>query len=413
MDIDEPAEATTVRNEVRAWLELTLPAGWFEPGFTMTTARRQEFIDGWPALLRDGGWVCASWPVEYGGRGLSPLQTVAMAEEFARARVPMRVSSLGELLVGPTILHWGTPGQQAEFLPPILRGEHVWCQGFSEPGSGSDLASLQTTATRDGNQWVVSGDKIWTSEAEDADWCFLLARTDPSSSRHRGISYLLVPMDQPGVTVHPVAQPDGTRGFNRVVFDRARCEADHVVGGEGNGWRVAMTTLGFERATSATTGYHRFRAELDELVASAQRLGRADDPVLRQELARAHCRVEIMRMSGYRMLTAAVQERHDSGVEALTATNKLYWTRHSADSTDLALQVLGPAGQVLTGTDHDERPAPVGLGRREPLHHYPASPLQLLWLFSRGESIYGGTSEIQRNIVAERVLRLPSEPRPD
>jgi alkylation response protein AidB-like acyl-CoA dehydrogenase len=370
----------------------------------MTPAEHKAFADTWPQKLHEGGWVCAAWPKEYGGRGLSVMESAMLAEQFAAAGVPPRLPTLGEILVGPTIIHWGSDEQKREFLPRIVNGDIVWCQGFSEPGSGSDLGSLTTRAERDGDEFVITGDKIWTSEAEDADYIFLLARTSPDKPKHRGISYLLVPMRQPGIVVHPKPQPDGTRGYNRVEFKGARCSVDAVVGGVDNGWKVAMTTLGFERGLSGTTGYHRFRRELDEMIDTARRTGRAGDPLVRQDLARAWCTVEIMRMTGYRTLTAAVQDRSEP---ALDAMHKAFWTAHSQWSTELAVDLLGADGQILTGTAHDVRPAPVGLGRRERMFHYPASPLQQLFLFTRGETIYGGTTEIQKNIIAERVLGLP------
>src|SRR4051794_18364613 len=243
------------------------------------------FMESWNRAMYEDGWICAQWPREYGGRGLSAMESVVLAEEFARADAPMRVSSLGEILVGPTLLRWGTEEQKQEFLPRILRGEIIWCQGFSEPAAGSDLASLTTTAALEGDEYVVDGVKIWTSEAESADYMILLARTNPEAPRHRGISFLLLPMHQPGVVVEPIAQPDGTAGFNRVILTGARCPAANVVGAVDNGWKVAMTTLGFERGTSAVTSYHRFRRDVDDIITSVRARGIADDPVVRQRIA--------------------------------------------------------------------------------------------------------------------------------
>ena len=408
MDITFPEHAVAFGAEVRAWLEANLPAGWFEPDFAIPEAERKRFfVAEWPHRMYDGGWICASWPKEYGGRGLDLMQSVALAEEFARANAPMRVSSLGELLVGPTILQWGTDAQKREFLPKILRGELIWCQGFSEPASGSDLASLACVGRIEGDDIVVTGEKIWTSEAEDADYIFVLVRTNPDSARHAGISFLLMPMRQPGVEVIAKPQPDGSRGFNRVEFSGAHCPLANVVGGVDNGWRVAMTTLGFERGTSATTGYHRFRQEREELFASARRTGAARDARVRQQLAQSWIITEIMRVNGYRALTNVLLERSEP---ALDMTHKVFWTDYSQWSTKLAVDVLGMRGQILTGSDTDVRPAAVGLGRRPQMYGYPASPLQQSFFFARGESIYGGTSEIQRNLIAERVLGLPKGP---
>jgi len=337
---------------------------------------------------------------------------VVLNEEFARAKAPMRVSSLGEILVGPTLLQWGTEEQKHEFLPRILKGEIVWCQGFSEPEAGSDLASLQTSAVRAGDDWIIDGTKIWTSEAEDSDYMILLARTDAEvTPRHAGITFFLLPMRQPGIEVIAMPQPDGSRGFNRVEIKSARCPGTNVVGGVGNGWKVAMTTLGFERGTSAASSYERLKGELDDMIKVARERGRNTDPIVRERLAWAWSKVEILRMSSLRILTAVVHDRHTRETAALEAMNKLYWTDYDKIAQDMAIDLLGPEGQILTGRPGDERRAAVGLGRREPIYHYPVSPLQSSYFFSLSQSIYGGTSEIQRNIVAERVLGLPRDQR--
>ena len=412
MKVTYPPDVESFREEVRAWLLEHLPPGWFDDGFQLDAESRRQFLDGWNRAMYEDGWICAQWPREYGGRGLSALESVVLAEELARANAPMRVSSLGEILVGPTLLSWGTEEQKQEFLPRILRGEIVWCQGFSEPESGSDLASLTTTATLVGDEFVVDGEKIWTSEAEAADYMILLARTDPDARRHAAISFLLLPMRQPGVEVIPIAQPDGTAGFNRVVLQGARCPAMNLLGGAGNGWKVAMTTLGFERGTSTITGYHRFCRDLDEIIATARSRGVADDPVVRQRIAAAWIAVEILGISGHRTLAGIERGHTDRGLAALEAVNKLYWTEHDKRAMNLAIDLLGPDGMLLLGTPDDERRASVGLGHRAVVHPYPASPMQIGFLFSRSGTIFGGTSEIQRNVIAERTLGLPREPSP-
>ncbi|MEO8697245.1 MAG: acyl-CoA dehydrogenase family protein [Acidimicrobiales bacterium] len=402
MDARYPPEAVAFGAEVRAWIRDNLPR----------TTDREAFLAEWTGKLFEGGFVCASWPEEYGGRGLSVIEQVVLNEEFARAKAPMRVSSLGEILVGPTLLQWGTEEQKHEFLPRILKGEIVWCQGFSEPDAGSDLASLQTSAVRSGDDWIIDGTKIWTSEAEDSDYMILLARTDAEvTPRHAGITFFLLPMRQPGIEVIALPQPDGTRGFNRVEISGARCPDANVVGGVGNGWKVAMTTLGFERGTSAASSYERLKSELDDMIVSAKSQGRTSDPIVRQQLAWAWSKVEILRMSSLRILTAVVHDRHTRETAALEAMNKLYWTDYDKVAQNMAIGLLGPAGQILTGRPDDERRAAVGLGRREPIYHYPVSPMQSSFFFSLSQSIYGGTSEIQRNIVAERVLGLPRDQR--
>lgn len=411
MKVTYAPDVEAFREDVRSWLHEHLPSAWFDHGFRLEPEQRPQFLESWNRAMFEGGWICASWPREYGGRGLSAVELVVLAEEFARANAPMRVSSLGEMLVGPTLLSWGTEEQKQEFLPRILRGEIVWCQGFSEPESGSDLASLTTTATLEGDDFIVDGEKIWTSEAEASDYMILLARTDHDAPRHAGISFLLLPLHQPGVEVIPIAQPDGTAGFNRVVMQGARCPAENVVGGLGNGWKVAMTTLGFERGTSTITGYHRFCRDLDEIIATARSRGLVEDPVVRQRIAAAWIAVEIMGISGHRTLAGIERGRNDRDLAALEAVNKLYWTEHDKRAMNLAVDLLGPDAMLLLGTPDDERRASVGLGHRAVVHPYPASPLQTGFLFSLSGTIFGGTSEIQRNVIAERTLGLPREPR--
>ena len=263
MDLTYPPEAEAFRSEIRSWLEANLPEGWGTPGFSMTREERRAFNQAWTKKLFDGGWICASWPKEYGGKGLSLMESVVLNEEFARAEAPLRADFFGDTLVGPTILQWGTEEQKQQFIPGILNGTIAWCQGFSEPEAGSDLASLKTRAELDGDEWVINGQKVWTTQAQFADYIFLLARTDPDAPKHAGISYLLVPMKQPGIEVRPIPQVDGSADFNEVFFTNARCPVANVVGGVNNGWKVAMTTLGFERGSSSTTGYRRFLRELD------------------------------------------------------------------------------------------------------------------------------------------------------
>ena len=409
MDLSYPPEAEAFRAQVRAWLAENLPAGWFDDGFELSAAERVEFNRWWPERMREGGWYCATWPVEYGGKGLDTMSAVVMNEEFNRAGAPMRGDFFGDTLVGPTILQWGTEEQKSRFIPGILRGETRWCQGFSEPDAGSDLASLKTTAVLDGDEWVVNGQKIWTTQGFDADYVFLLCRTDPAAPLHKGISYLLVPMHQPGVEVRPIRQIDGGDEFCEVFFTDARCPEDNVVGGVHGGWKVAMTTLGFERGVSATTGYRRFERELDEIIALARANGCSADPVVRQRLARAWSVVQIMRVNGLRSLSSVLSGRRDPGVSALGATNKVFWSEYHAEVMKLAMDVLGMGGDVLTGAGL-EQTVP-GYSRRVPPDDYPATGLQSSFFFSRSETIWGGTAEIQRNIVGERVLGLPKEPR--
>jgi alkylation response protein AidB-like acyl-CoA dehydrogenase len=408
MDLTYPPEAESFRAEIRTWLEENLPPDWGQR--ELTAEQRDVFAAEWNAKLHEGGWICATWPKEYGGKGLTTLEAVVLNEEFARAGAPLRADFFGDTLVGPTILRWGSDDQKRKFLPGIMAGEISWCQGFSEPEAGSDLAGLRTTAVLDGEEWRINGQKIWTTQAQYADYIFLLARTDPQAPKHAGISYLLVPMKQPGVEVRPITQVDGSAEFNEVFFSDARAPADAVVGGVNNGWKVAMTTLGFERGTSATTSHRRFKKELDAIIAMAQKRGRNTDPVVRQGLAKAFAKVKILEVNGFRSLTGVLRELNDPALAALSATNKMFWSEYHQEITNLGIDVLGAEGQILTGSGDEEFVA--GVGRRIPRPGYEPSVLQSTFFFSRSESIWGGTAEIQRNIVGERVLGLPKEPKP-
>ena len=416
MDLTYPPEAEEFRGVIRAWLTENLPEGWGSPGFSMTPAERSAFNQEWTAKLFAGGWICASWPTEYGGKGLTLLQQVVLNEEFARAGAPLRADFFGDTLVGPTLLQWGTEEQKKQFIPSILNGTIAWCQGFSEPDAGSDLAGLKTKAELDGDEWVINGQKVWTTQARRADYIFLLARTDPDAPKHAGISYLLVPMKQPGVEVRPIEQIDGSAEFNEVFLTNVRCPKENVIGGVNNGWKVAMTTLGFERGTSATTGYRRFQKEFNEILQLARARGADRDPLIRQRLARSWSKIKIMQINGYRTLTDALHGTNATA--ALGATNKMFWSEAHQETMLLAMDILGPDGQILLGQvgpegkesqDGQEMLLP---GARRGRSDYPVNNLQSLFFFSRSETIWGGSAEIQRNIVGERVLGLPKEPKP-
>jgi len=410
MDLTYPPESETFRKEVRTWLEANLPEGWFDEGFELSGEERTRFNEAWTAKLHEGGWLCASWPEEYGGRGLSTMDAVVLAEEFHRAGAPMRADFFGDTLVGPTILQWGSEEQKQAFIPRILSGEISWCQGFSEPDAGSDLAGLKTRAELDGDEWVISGQKIWTTQAGYADYIFVLARTDPDAPKHKGISYLLCPMKQPGIETRPITQVDGSAEFYEVFFDEARCPKENVVGGVNNGWKVAMTTLGFERGTSATTGHRRFEKELEVIVEQARGNGAAERPTIRQGLAQAWSEVQIMRINGLRSLSSVLSGTQDRGVAALGALNKMIWSEYHQRVMELWTDIAGLDGQILTGTPGLEEAVP-GYGARRGSDRYPASAMQSSFFFSRSETIWGGTAQIQRNIVGERVLGLPKEPK--
>jgi alkylation response protein AidB-like acyl-CoA dehydrogenase len=374
------------RVEVRRWLADNLVGEFASLRGVGGPGREHEAFEerlAWDRQLAAGGWTCPGWPVEHGGRGLSLAQQVIFHEEYALAGAPSRVNHLGEELLGPTLIAFGTSAQQQRFLPRIRAVEELWCQGYSEPGAGSDLASVSTSAVLDGDEWVITGQKVWTSLAQVADWCFVLARTEPGSRRHHGLSYLLVPMRQPGVEVRPIVQLTGTAEFNEVFFDGARTAADLVVGEPGDGWRVAMGTLAFERGVATIGQQVGFRRELDALTDLARQTGALDDPVLREKLARARLGLEVMR--AHAMRTLATTEPGAASVA------KLVWANWHRTLGELAMEVRGAASLVHAG-DLDR--------------------WQRLFLFSRADTIYGGANEIQRNIIAERVLGLPREPRP-
>ena len=406
MDLRESAEDRAFRDEVRTFLEEGLGGDFAVVRGRGGPGDEHALFDerlAWERHLGAHGWTCVGWPEEHGGRGLSLRRHVVYHEEYARARGPCRLGHIGEGLRGPTVIAFGTPEQQRRFLPPIVAGEELWCQGYSEPNAGSDLANVATRADLDSDEWVVHGQKVWTSLAHWADWCFVLARTSPPADprrRHGGLSYLLVPMRQDGIEIRPIVQVTGDSEFNEVFFDGARTAAANVVGGEGAGWKVAMGTLAFERGASTLGQQLNFRNELDAILEVARRTGATGDPVLRQRLAGAHIALEIMRLNALR--TLAGTERDALGREAMIG--KLYWATFHRGLGELAMDVLGAAATVSDATGD-------GPGGRDPATYDP-DPLQRLFLFSRADTIYAGSNEIQRNIIGERALGLPKEPQP-
>jgi alkylation response protein AidB-like acyl-CoA dehydrogenase len=404
VDVTYPVQTESFRAEMAGWAREQLAS-------IRTRVAPGAVAGEWQKLLYSSGWAVPTWPEEYGGRGLDALHSTIAIEEFVAAGAPLGRATGGELLLGPTILHWGTDEQRARFLPLIARGGQTWCQGFSEPESGSDLASLRTRAVLDGDEYVLNGHKIWTSEAEDADFMFTLAITNPDGSPHRGISYFLVPMDQPGIEVRAIPQPDGRAGFNEVFLRDVRCPVTNVLGGVDNGWRVAMGTLGIERGMSATASHHRYITEWDAALADARANGAIKDASVRDRLVRSWSEIEVLRLTSLRFLTAAVHGDVDPQLTTAAATYKIFYSELHQRLTDLAMDIQGSAAAVLTGTADAAQPAGVGMGRREPHYDYPASALQATYLFSRAETIYGGTSNVQRNIISQRVLGLPREPR--
>jgi alkylation response protein AidB-like acyl-CoA dehydrogenase len=372
------------RADVRGWLEANLTgefAGLRGAGGPGREHERHAERLAWNRHMAAAGWTCLGWPAEHGGRGATLAQQVIFYEEYARSGAPARVSIVGEELLGPTLIKYGTPEQHKRFLPPIRAVEELWCQGYSEPGAGSDLASVATRAALDGEYWVITGQKVWTSLAHMADWCFVLARTEAGSRRGTGLSYLLVPMRQPGVTVRPIRQLTGTSEFNEVFFDGARTAAANVVGTPGDGWRIAKATLAIERGAAMLGQQVGFRRELADLVEQARQNGASADPLLRDRLARAWIGLEAIR--AYALDTLGGDDPAEASVL------KVLWSRWHRDLGELAMDVLG---------------APAALLRGEP---YDLDEWQRLFLFSRADTIYGGSDEIQRNIIASRALGLP------
>jgi alkylation response protein AidB-like acyl-CoA dehydrogenase len=391
---DTPAEAE-FRTEIRTWLsehlvgEFAAIGGRGGPADETGWETRVE----WEKILGADRWIGMNWPVEYGGRAADFSQQVIFDEEYAKAGAPARISFFGEGLFAPTLIAFGTPEQKQRFLPKIQSVEELWCQGYSEPNAGSDLANVQTRAVLDGDEWVINGQKVWTTLAHRAQWCFVVARTDPDSKGSRGLSYLLVPMDQPGVEVRPLRQMTGTAEFNEVFFDDARTDKSLVVGDVDDGWKVAMATLGFERGTAFFSQQLGFQRELADLIEVARANGSIEEPRIRQELADSYVGVMIMKYNGMRMLTNLVK-RGVLGPES--SIGKLYWSNWHRTLGERAMHILGPEGQIIDAGFDGE---------------YELNEIQRSFMFSRSETIYAGASEIQRNIIGERVLGLPREPR--
>jgi alkylation response protein AidB-like acyl-CoA dehydrogenase len=376
------------RAEVRQWLADNLVGDYAAlKGLGGPGREHQAYEErlAWNQHLAKAGLTCLGWPEEHGGRGLSVAHRVAFYEEYAHADAPDKVNHFGEELLGPTLIAYGTREQQKRFLPKILDVTELWCQGYSEPGAGSDLANVSTAAELDGDQWVINGQKVWTSLAHLAQWCFVVARTEKGSKRHAGLSYLLVPLDQPGVEIRPIVQLTGDSEFNEVFFDDARTDADLVVGEPGDGWRVAMGTLTFERGVSTLGQQIRYAREHSGLVELAKSNGVIGDPLIRERLTRSWTGLRAMR--SYALATMDVK----GGGQAVGKDNvsKLLWANWHRELGEIAMEIQGMAGLTLDGGEFDE--------------------WQRLYLFSRSDTIYGGSNEIQRNIIAERVLGLPRE----
>ena len=389
MKLDFDSENEVFRSEVVDWLNANLTGEFEQLRFRGGPGDEEAFSverKQWEKVLGKSGWIGIGWPKEYGGRNLSIADQMIFNEEYARAGGPGRSGHIGETLLAPTLIALGTDEQRQRFLPPIRNGEEFWCQGYSEPNAGSDLANISTKAVLSDGKWVINGQKVWTSLAHEADWCFLIARADTESVGREGLVYLLVPLDQPGVTLRPIVQMTGSSEFNEVFLDDAITDADCIVGEVGEGWKVAMATLSFERGASTLGQQMQFRNELKLVIEEAKKSGAMSDPIIRQKIAKAWGGLKIMRMNALRMLGDGKQA--NLGREAYIT--KLYWATWHRDLGELAMEVMGAEA---------ERVSPNG----------ELSRLQKLFLFSRADTIYAGTNQIQRNIIAERALGLPRD----
>ncbi len=384
-------EEELFRKECADWLNAEM-AGEFRDikGITKLTAspeRRKE----WEQRLGEAKWGCIGWPSAWGGRDATLAQQVIFAEEYARAGVPGRVNHIGIELAGPTILAFGTEEQKQRFLPDIAAGRTIFCQGFSEPGAGSDLASVRTKGRLENGEWVVNGQKIWTSLAHISDWIFVVTRTEEGSKGPKGLTFLMMEIDQPGIEIRGIKQINGDAEFNETFFTDARCAADSMIGAVGDGWKIAMGLLAFERGVSTLGQQMGFRNELDEIIAAAKANGAAKDPLIRQRIARAEIGLRLMRYGALRMLSNTDHSR----IDGAALTYKIQWATWRRSLGELAMDVLGQGGEVTEGSE------------------YEWDTLPNLFLYSRADTIYGGTNQIQRNLIAERGLGMPREPRGD
>ena len=399
------AEAESYRNEVRAFLAANLPKEWKGIG-SLEGEAYETFVKQWRTTIAQAGFLAPGWPKEYGGGGLSALEQVIVAEEFARAGVPTGTQNdvFGIQMLGNTLLLFGTEEQKRHYLPRIISGDDIWCQGYSEPNAGSDLSNVGLKAVLDGDEWVLNGQKIWTSSGHLADHIFTLARTDQDAPKHKGISFLLVDMRQPGIEVRPIKMISGEKEFNEVFYTDVRVPKENVVGGVNNGWAVAMGLLGFERGEAAATAPIRFQGELDRLLALAVERGKSKDARTRQRLADAHVKVQVMRYLGMRTLTKFLGGHHPGPESAIF---KVYWSEYHRRLTELAVEILGmdalaPTGRRSTSAfQTDDTGAPNS-----------SNSWVMTFLHARAGTIYAGSSEIQRNILGEMVLGLPKEPKP-
>ncbi len=399
------AAAEEYREKVQAFLAEKLPPNWRGIG-ALTGDALEHFITEWRATLFSSGYLAPGWPVEFGGGGLSELEQVIIAEEFARAGVPTGGHNdvFSIQMLGNTLLLFGTEEQKRHYLPRLLAGEDTWCQGYSEPNAGSDLSNVGLRAELDGDQWVLNGQKIWTSAGHLADHIFTLARTDPDAPKHKGISFLLVDMRQPGIEVRPIKMLSGESEFNEVFYTDAVVPKENVVGGVNNGWAVAMGLLGFERGAAASIAPIAFEAEFDRLLQLAKDRGVSNDPRIRQKLAWCYSKVQVMRYLGMRTLTKFLAGHHPGPDGAIF---KLYWSEYHKIVTELGVDLLGMDAMVPTGRKPSSAFSTDDAGAPN-----DSMSWTMTFLNARAGTIYAGSSQVQRNIIGEMVLGLPKEPKP-
>ncbi|TCJ37048.1 acyl-CoA dehydrogenase family protein [Parafrankia sp. BMG5.11] len=384
-------EDEAFRDQCAEWLQAQMRGDFADIRGIYELTSKPERRREWEQQLAAHGWSCIGWPRQWGGRDATLAQQVIFAEEYARSGAPGRINHIGVELAGPTILAFGSDDQKARFLPGIAAGTSIWCQGFSEPNAGSDLANVRTRALLEGDRWIVDGQKVWTSLAHLSDWIFVIARSEEGSRGPRGLSFLMLEMDQPGIEVRPIKQMNGDPEFNEVFFTEATCPASSMIGGPGEGWKVAMGLLAFERGVSTLGQQMGFRNELDAIIVAAKANGQARNSLIRQRIAKAEVGLRLMRYGALRMLS----KTDHSAIDGAALTYKIQWATWRRNLGELAMDVLGQTGEIADG------------------EAYQWGQLPNLFLFSRADTIYGGTNQIQRNLIAERGLGLPREPRGD
>ena len=394
MDLNPTPAEQHFRDEFRAWLHSNIPEEWDASGFhDEDSAQRFEFLRAWQKKMYEAGWVGIHWPKEYGGRGASLIEQTIFIEEMARASAPPLINVLGVSLLGPTLIAYGTEAQKKRFLAKILSADEIWCQGYSEPNAGSDLAALRSEAVLEGDHFIVNGQKTWTSLGHFADWCFAVVRTDPGVPKHKGLTYMLIDMRSPGISIRPLKQMTGDSEFNEVSFQNVSVPVENVVGNINGGWEIAIATLMFERGTLGASLQITFKRQFDRLIELSRKISRngrpaSEDPIIRQRLAQICTEIEIFRLNQLRTTTRMAK----TGVPGPEGSiQKIFWSEMNQRMQQVAMEMLGPWGQLTRESDY-------AIDHGQWAHAY---------LRSRGNTIEAGTSEIQRNIIGHFVLGLP------